>query len=163
AALAKDGKVAVSNGASTLLIQPDSPGLGTRDGGSPSRTALAWLAGQVAALRSSVTPGSGSIAGSVPTSVTQAQSLIPSGVTDPITNSKLLKDLQHLFVLKSGRLVNWNHSTLAALRSDLRIASPMNVAPHPSVSKSTRAAEELSLSGTAAEPATRPTPVPEPD
>src|SRR5262249_21624799 len=62
AALAKDGKVAVSNGASTLLIQPVSPGLGTRDGGSPSRTALAWLAGQVAALRSSVTPGSGSIA-----------------------------------------------------------------------------------------------------
>jgi hypothetical protein len=165
AALAQDRAVVVSSGPATFLVKSIPSVFGTDGSGDGSRgTSLAWLASQAAAQRSHTKPGSSSsfAAQSVPTSVPQAQSLLPSSVTDPITKSKLVKDLRQLVALKSGKLVNWNSETLRSLESDMRIASPKNVAPHLSTAKSTRAAEELDLSSLGAGAGPRPTPVPEP-
>jgi len=100
----------------------------------------------------------------MPTSVApiEAQTLIPTSITDPITNSKLVKDLEHLFTLKSGRLVNWNQQSLDALKSDLKIDSPENVAPKDlaSTSKPELAAQVIDGTGSGGTP--QPAPVPEP-
>jgi hypothetical protein len=92
----------------------------------------------------------------------QAQTLIPTSITDPITNSKLVKDLEHLFALKSGKLVNWNQQSLDALKSDLKIDSPKNVAPKDlaSTSKPELAAQVIDGTGSGGTP--QPAPVPEP-
>ena len=92
----------------------------------------------------------------------QAQTLIPSSITDPITNSKLVKDLEHLLTLKSGKLVNWNQQSLNALESDLKIDSPKNVAPKhlAGTSKPELAAQVIDGTGSGGNP--QPAPVPEP-
>jgi hypothetical protein len=69
--------------------------------------------------------------------------LIPGSISDPITNSKLLKDFEHLIDLKSGRLVNWNPQTLTALENDLGITPPRHVAPRLSTAKPELAAQTL--------------------
>ena len=156
--LAKDGQAAVYNGQDTYLVKPLPPLFGTR--ASAGGTALAWIASQ----RSASSSSSGTTQASVPASVAsiQAQAIIPSSITDPITNSKLVKDLEHLFTLKSGKLVNWNQQSLDALESDLKIDSPKNVAPKhlASTSKSELAAQVID--GTHSGGTPQPAPVPEP-
>jgi len=156
--LTKDGRAAVYTGQDTYLVKPISLLFGTA--GSSGRTTLAWLASQ----RSTSSSSSGTTRTSMPTSVApiQAQTLIPTGITGPITNSKLAKDLEHLFTLKSGKLVNWNQQSLDALKSDLKIDSPKNVAPKDlaSTSKTELAAQVIDSTGSGGTP--QPAPVPEP-
>jgi len=158
ATLAKDGRAAVYNGQDTFFVKPIPPMFGTT--GSSAGTTLAWLASQRSASGSS----SATTQVSVPTSVapTQAPILIPTSITDPITKSKLVKDLQHLLALKSGKLVNWNQQTLGSLKSDLRISSPKHVAPQhlASTSKPVLAAQVIDPTGAGGTP--QPAPVPEP-
>ena len=98
----------------------------------------------------------------IPAAPIQAQTLIPTSITNPITNSKFVKDLEHLFTLKSGKLVNWNQQSLDALESDLKIDSPKNVAPKhlASTSKPVLAAQVIDGTGSGGTP--QPAPVPEP-
>ncbi len=156
--LAKDGRAAVYTGQDTYLVKSIPPLFGTT--GSSGGTTLAWLASQ----RSTSSSSSGTTQTSMPTSVApiQAQTLIPTSITDPITNSKLVKDLEHLFALKSGKLVNWNQQSLDALKSDLKIDSPKNVAPKDlaSTSKPELAAQVIDGTGSGGTP--QPAPVPEP-
>lgn len=154
--LAKDGRAAVYTGQDTYLVKPIPPLFGTT--GSLSGITLAWLASERSASSSSATQTS------VPTAVApiEAQTLIPTSITDSITDSKLVKDLEHLFTLKSGKLVNWNQQSLDALKSALKIDSPQNVAPKDlaNTSKPELAAQVLDLKGSAGTP--QPSPVPEP-
>ncbi len=156
--LANDGRAAVYTGQDTYLVKPIPPLFGAT--GSLGGATLAWLASQ----RSTSSSSSGTTQASVPTSVSpiQAQTLIPSSITDQITNSKLVKDLEHLFTLKSGNLVNWNQQTLDAFESDLKIDSPKNVAPKhlASTSKSELAAQVIDGTGSGGTP--QPASVPEP-
>jgi PEP-CTERM motif len=156
--LAKDGQAAVYNGQNTYVVKPLPPLFGTT--ASWGGTTLAWIASQ----RSASSSSSGTTLASEPTSVApiQAQTLIPSSITDPITNSKLVKDLEHLFTLKSGKLVNWNQQSLDALESDLKINSPKNVAPKDlaGTSKPELAAQVINGTGSGGTP--QPAPVPEP-
>lgn len=156
--LAKDGRAAVYTGQDTYLVKPIPPLFGTT--GSSAGTTLAWLV----SLPSTSSSTSSTSQSSVPTSVApiQAQTLIPTSITDPITNSKFVKDLEHLFTLKSGKLVNWNQQSLDALESDLHIDSPKNVAPKDlaSTSKPELAAQVINGTGSMGTP--QPTPVPEP-
>jgi hypothetical protein len=163
--LAQNGSVAVSNGTGIFLVKPIPSVFGNNvTGESSDAPSLAWLASQAFARRSATEPSGASSSSppSVPTSVPQAQSLIPSSITKPITKSKLLRDLQHLAALKSGKLVNWNQQTLSALESDLRIGPPKNVAPHLSIAKPTLGAQLLDLAGNGTAGSPRPAPVPEP-
>ena len=57
------------------------------------------------------------------------QSLIPASIADPIMNSKLIKDLAALISIRRGKMSNWNQQTLNALKSDVGLRSPRNVAP----------------------------------
>ena len=115
--LAKHGRAAVYNGQDIYLVKPLPPLFGTT--GSWAGTTLAWLASQ----RSTSSSSSGTTQASVPIPAAsiQAQPLIPTSITNPITNSKFVKDLEHLFTLKSGKLVNWNQQSLDALEGDLKI------------------------------------------
>ena len=140
------------------LDNPIVPLFGTT--GSSGGTTLAWLASQ----RSTSSSSSGTTQTSMPTSVApiEAQTLIPTSITDPITNSKLVKDLEHLFTLKSGRLVNWNQQSLDALKNDLRIPSPKNVAPKALAKKSKPELAAQVIDGTGSVGTRQPAPVPEP-
>jgi hypothetical protein len=155
-ALAQDGQAAVHSGKATVLVKPIAPLFGSTDAGG-NGTTLAWLAGQAAANRS------GSSASKVPTTSPAAQVLIPANIADPITNSKVVKDLQRLLSINHGKLENWNQQTLNALKADLGISSPRNVAPHLATSSSTAkpAAEMLDVSSTGTG-TPQPAPVPEP-
>ena len=156
--LAKDGRAAVYNGQDTYLVKAIPPLFGTT--GSSAGTTLAWLASQ----RSTSSSSSGTTQASVPipAAPVQAQTLIPTSITNPITNSKFVQDLEHLFTLKSGKLVNWNQQSLDALESDLKIDSPKNVAPKhlASTSKPVLAAQVIDGTGSGGTP--QPAPVPEP-
>jgi hypothetical protein len=94
--------------------------------------------------------------------VPQSVPLVPANITDPITSSKFLKDLEKLISLKSGRLANWNQQELNALASDLGIASPRHVAPHLTTTRPVLEAQTIGgspgIGGSVAQPA----PVPEP-
>jgi hypothetical protein len=87
--------------------------------------------------------------------------LIPGSISDPITNSKLLKDFEHLIDLKSGRLVNWNQQTLTALENDLGITPPRHVAPRLSTARPVLEAQTIE-GAQAGVPTIQPAPVPEP-
>ncbi len=156
--LAKDGRAAVYTGDSTYFVKPVPPLFGAT--GSLGGSTLAWLASQ----RSTSSSSSGTTQTSVPTSVApiQAQTLIPSSITDLITNSKLMKDLDHLFTLKSGKLVNWNQQSLDALESDMKIDSPKNVAPKHLASTSKPELAAQVIDGTASGGTPQPASVPEP-
>ena len=156
--LARDGQAAVYNGQNTYLVKPLPPLFGTA--ASPGGTTLAWIASQ--RDTGGFSSGSAQASTTTATAPLQAQSLIPSSITDPITNSKLVKDLEHLLTFKSGKLVNWNQQTLDALKSDLDITSPKNVAPKDlaSSSKGELAAQVIDGIGPAGTP--QPAPVPEP-
>jgi PEP-CTERM motif len=93
---------------------------------------------------------------------TQAQTLIPSSITGPITNSKLVNDLEDLFALKLGKLVNWNQQYLNALESDLKIDSPKNLAPKhlANTSKPELAAQLIDGTGSGRTPQLAPVPEP---
>ncbi len=118
--LVKDGRAAFYTGHDAYLDKPVPPLFWAT--GSSGGTTLAWLASQ----RSNSSSGSATKQASVPTSVApvQAQTPIPSSITDPITNSELVKDLEHLFTLKSGKLVNWNQQSPGRLgkRPEVRLA-----------------------------------------
>jgi len=156
--LAKDGRAAVYTGENTYLVKPVSPLFGAT--GSLGGSTLAWLVSQ----RSTNSSSSGTTQTSVPTSVApiQAQTLIPSSITDQITNSKFIKDLDHLFTLKSGKLVNWNQQSLDALESDMKIDSPKNVAPKHLASTSKPELAAQVIDGTASGGTPQPASVPEP-
>jgi hypothetical protein len=156
--LAKDGQAAVYNGQNTYLVKPLPPLFGTA--ASPGGTTLAWIASQ----RDTGSSGSGSAQAGTATATApvQAQTLIPSSITDPITNSRLVKDLEHLLMLKSGKLVNWNQQTLDALKSDLDINSPKNVATKDLASTSKPQLEAQVIDGIGSAGTPQPAPVPEP-
>ncbi len=170
-ALAQDGKVAVYNGKNTLLVKPIAPLFGSAGAGD-NGTTLTWLASQAAATRSA--SGSSSSSSSLEhrrglqldkraNHGARAQVLIPANIADPIMNSKLIKDLEHLVSIQHGKMPNWNQQTLNALKADLGISSPRNVAPHlaASASKTTLEAQTLDLSSTGTGTPS-PAPVPEP-
>jgi hypothetical protein len=156
--LAKDGQAAVYNGQNTYLVKPLPPLFGTT--ASPGGTTLAWIASQ----RDGGSTSSGVAQASMATSAApvQAQTLIPSSITDPITNSKLVKDLEHLLTLKSGKLVNWNQQTLNELESDLKIDSPKNVAPKDLAGTSKVELEAQVIDSTGSGGSPQPASVPEP-
>jgi hypothetical protein len=157
--LVKDGRAAVYTGHNTYLVKPIPPLFGAT--GSSGGTTLAWLASQ----RSNSSSNAATTQATAPTSVApiQAQTLIPSSITDPITNSKLVKDLEHLFTLKLGKLVNWNQQSLDALENDLKIDSPKNVAPKRLASSSKPEIAAQVIDGTGSGGTPQPASVPEPD
>ena len=156
--LAEDGRAAVYTGQHTYLVKLIPPLFGAT--GSSSGTILAWIASQ----RSTASSNSGTTQTGVPTSLApiQAQTLISTSITDPITNSKLVKDLEHLFTLESGKLVNWNQQSLDALESDLKIDSPRNVAPKALATRSKPELAAQVIEGTGSAGTSQPAPVPEP-
>jgi hypothetical protein len=140
---------------------------GTGSGTTGTSSTLAWLATQAAATSattasssaSTTTPSTASSSGST---TPAAQTLIPGSVTNitsSITSNRVIKDLQHLLELKSGKLVNWNQQTLDALQRDLHIGTPHNVAAHLTTTKSQTAAEELAPPSAGVP---QPAPIPEP-
>ncbi len=150
--LTKAGEAAVYTGQGTYVVKPLSSLLGAT--GSGGGAILDWIASQ----RST---------GSLSTTTTavapvEAQTLLPASLTDPITNSKLVKDMEHLFDIKSGKLVNWNQQSLNALESDLGIHPPKNVTTktQASTSKPVLEAQVINSSGSGGTP--QPAPVPEP-
>ena len=150
--LAKDGEVAVTAGQSTYVVKPLSSLLNAPV--SASGTILAWISSQRTTGDSSAT--------TVAAAPIEAQSLIPSAITDPITDSKLVKDLENLFDLKSGKLVNWNQQSLNALESDLGINPPKDVTTK-AVTKSSKAVTEAQvINGASTGGTPQPAPVPEP-
>lgn len=167
-ALAQNGQVAVYTGKHTHLVELIAPLFGSAGTGGEGTT-LIWLAYQAPANRSGSrsSTSTASSTSKVPTTVPATQALIPANITDPITKSKLIKDLQRLVSIHHGKLSNWNQQTLNALKADLGISSPRNVAP-PLATSSTKAkpaAEMLDVSrtGTGTGPGTpSPAPVPEP-
>jgi hypothetical protein len=158
--LAQDGQAAVHGGKATVVVKPIVPLFGSTDAAGGGTT-LAWLASQAAANRSGSSASTST--SKVPTTSPAAQVLIPANIADPITNAKVIKDLQHLFSIKHGKMPNWNQQTLNALKADLGISSPHNVAPHlaTSTTPSKSAAEMLDLSSTGTG-TPQPAPVPEP-
>jgi hypothetical protein len=159
-ALAQNGEAVVHAADHTMLVKPAS----SVAAGSSSLSA--WLAGQAASGTSTGTP--------VSTTTTQSQNLAQllnlDGITKPITNSSVMKDLNHLLTLKSGKFVNWNQQSLDALKRDLSLTSPKHVATHPlttGTTTSTTATTTPSSPATAAQmldsPGTvMPAPIPEP-
>ena len=141
--LTQHGEAVVSSGKRSFLLQPPPVVFGSSGGTTTSRgTSHAWRAALsthragLASRSGSGSHASASTAASttssaVPTTV-QAQTIIPTTVLDPVTNPKLLKDMEHLLTLKSGKLVNWDQQTFNALKSDLALSSPKNVAPKAS-------------------------------
>ena len=138
--------MAVTAGQSTYVVKPLSSLLNAPV--SASGTILAWISSQRTTGDSSTS--------TVAAAPIEAQSLIPSAITDPITDSKLVKDLENLFDLKSGKLVNWNQQSLNALESDLGINPPKDVTTK-AVTKSSKAETEAQVitGAGAAEPPNR--------
>jgi hypothetical protein len=168
-ALAKSGKALVhTTDNSNILINPIASVFGP-DGSTSTTSGLASLAARAAAASTTAsnpksTPRSASTTVQTsPVTPPQAQVLIPSS-TSPITNNNAIKDLQRLLEFKSGKLVNWNQHTLDALKRDLSIGSPRNVAPHAQTSSPKTAAEELAppVLGTSGTGTPQPAPIPEP-
>jgi hypothetical protein len=171
AALAQSGQAIVhSTDNQNLLVEPMASffgSMGAGSGTSSKSSTLAWLAARTAATSaatpSTSTPSTSSASGSS-TTTPAAQTLIPSSVTSAITNNNVIKDLQHLLQIKSGKLVNWNQQTLDALQKDLGLGTPHNVAPHLASNKPQPAAEELAPLSTSAATSgvPQPAPIPEP-
>jgi hypothetical protein len=173
-ALAQSGEALVHTTDNTrVLVKPIASGFGSA-GTTSTTSGLAWLAARAAAARtgtsssnssaSSTSGSSSSAPQATPPSSPQAQTLIPSSVSSSFTNNHLIRDLQHLVQLKSGKLVNWNQQSLEALKRDLSLGTPQNVAPRVVASGTRTAAQELaplgsSSSGTGGP---QPAPVPEP-
>ncbi len=150
--LAKDGEAAVTTGQSTYLVKPLSSLLNAPV--SSSGSILAWVSSQRSTGVSSTS--------TVAAAPIEAQSLIPSTITDPITNSKLVKDLEHLFDIKSGKLVNWNQQSLNALQSDLGINPPKDVTTKALAKTSKAETEAQVITSAGAGGTVQPAPVPEP-
>ncbi|MGO9601696.1 MAG: PEP-CTERM sorting domain-containing protein [Isosphaeraceae bacterium] len=156
--LAKYGEAVVSSGKRSFLLQPPPVVFGSSGGTTTSRgTSHAWRAGlsthraDLASRSGSGSHATASTAASttsptVPTTV-QAQTIIPTTVLDPVTNPKLLKDMEHLLTLKSGKLVNWDQQTFNALKSDLALSSPKNVAPKVSAPTTAKPVYEAQVLG----------------
>ena len=174
--LTQHGEAVVSSGKRSFLLQPPPVVFGSSDGTTTSRgTSYAWLvpgsrptawtwhqdrgpdrAKQVASTAASTTSST------VPTTV-QAQTIIPTTVLDPIANPKLLKDMEHLLTLKSGKLVNWDQQTFNALKSDLALSSPKNVAPKVSTSTTAKPVYEAQVLAGTGSSATSPQPAAAPE
>ena len=123
----------------------------------PGQSFLDWISSQ----RSTGVSSSGTTQPSVPTTI-EAQTLIPSSVTDAITNSKFMKDMEHLFDVKSGKLVNWDQQSLDALANDLGIQTPKNVTDTQVTSSSKSKLEAQVINGSGAGGTVQPAPLPEP-
>jgi hypothetical protein len=121
-ALAQYGGAAVHTGNDTILVKPVSSLAGDVTAGKTTSLS-AWLAGQAASTTS------GTAGSSQPQAQNLAQMLNLNNITKPITDAQLIKDLNHLLTLKSGKLVNWNQQTFNALKHDLKLSAPKNVTP----------------------------------
>lgn len=171
--LTRVGEAAVASGKHTYLVQPLPVIFGASPGASASRgTNHAWRAG-LSTLHKDLasTSGSGTSAGTstaasntpnVPTTV-QAQTIIPSSILDPNAHSKLLKDMEHLLTIRSGRFANWDQQTFNALKSDLSLGSPKNVASNVSATATARPVYEAQVIAGFGGSATSPQAVPAPE
>ena len=172
--LTQNGEAVVSSGKRSFLLQPAPVVFGSSGGTTTSRgTSYAWRAG-LSTHRADLASRSGSgshatastaastTASTVPTTV-QAQTIIPTTVLDPVTNPKLLKDMEHLLTLKSGKLVNWDQQTFNALKSDLALSSPKNVAPKVSAPVTAKPVYEAQVLGGYGSSATSPQPAAAPE
>jgi hypothetical protein len=119
--LAQNGEAVVHAGDRTALVKPATAAAA----GNPSLSV--WLAGQAGSGTGAGTP----IATTPSQSKDLAQMLNLDGITRPITNSALMKDLNHLLAIKSGKFVNWNHQSLDALKRDLKLGAPKPTTAHP--------------------------------
>jgi len=172
--LTQHGEAVVSSGKRSFLLQPPPVVFGSSGGTTTSRgTSHAWRATLSThradlALRSgsgshaSASTAASTTASTVPTTV-QAQTIIPTTVLDSITDPKLLKDIEHLLTLKSGKLVNWDQQTFNSLKSDLALSSPQNVAPKVSAPATAKPLYEAQVLGGFANSATSPQPAAAPE
>ncbi len=127
---------------------------------STGESFLDWISSQ----RSEESKSSGTSARSESTSAAaiETQTLIPSDITNEITNSKFVQDLEHLFDVKSGKLVNWNQQSLDALASDLGIHTPKDATATSQADSSKSKLEAQVINGSAGGGTSQPAPVPEP-
>jgi hypothetical protein len=172
--LAQHGEAAISSGTRTFLVQPLPSVLGASGGtASPQGTSHAWRAA-LSTLRSDLASRSGpasSTSTSTPASTTsssvpattQAQTLTPTNILDPTANSKLLKDMEHLLTLKSGKFPYWDQRTFNALKSDLSLSSPKNVAPDLTTTTTAKPVYEAQVLTEFGSSATSPQPTPAPE
>ncbi len=172
--LTKYGEAVVSSGKRMFLLQPAPVVFGgsgettTSKGASHAwRAALSTHRADLASRSGSGSHASASTAASttsssVPTTV-QAQTIIPTTILDPVANPKLLKDMEHLLTLKSGKLVNWDQQTFNALKSDLALGSPKNVAPKVSASTTAKPVYEAQVLAGIGSSAASPQAVPAPE
>ena len=158
--LAQHGKVAVHTPNGTYLVKPLASVFGSNAVGGSS-TGQAWLATtQAAASQSS--------SSTAPATNAQAQTLTPPAAstktTAPTTYGPnfVVRDLQNLLRLQSGKFSNLNSQALDRLKRDLGLSQPKNVATHPAVQHPTKTAAQMLDPAQSTAGAAQPAPIPEP-
>lgn len=156
--LAKYGKSAVHTREGTYVVKPLAPvfgGVGS-GGSSPARI---WLA-NASPANSKTSTSTGS------TTEAQAQALIPPATSTkaPISYGPnyLIRDLQNLFRLESGKFTNMNAQSLERLKRDLGLSQPKNVAKHPAVTSPPKTAAQVLDPVASGAGSPQPAPIPEP-